>query len=253
LVVALALAAGCGHSARTPLERTAADLGSIRAATIDLRLDASAVGAPRGEHVGVSVTGPVTLGAGGSLPTARLTIKELGPGAPAATTVTLTGGRAYVSSAGRSRRLTPAETDRLRTPDGDSGVADGFRLADWIKSPRRSRAGAVERTAGTADVPVVLHDLFAMATGFGAPAPVLGTLDDEQNDALQRAAPGSTVTIEADPTSHRLRAVDAVIRLRRSLPSSLAKALARYRGADLHFRFTLRNVGRSPTIRPPST
>jgi hypothetical protein len=233
VLTALVAVAGCGGgpSADEVLRDTADRMDRIRSADLDMRLvlepDAGS------GRVGFALSGPVDLGEGDSLPTARLEYTQIAGSREGRGTFISTGGEAFVEVAGKAYRV---PDDALGAQAGT--VRDGVQLpvGRWMRDPELSEEGDVYRVAADLDAVTALRDIFAAAGTAGLEVPDLrGAAADELREAVESA----TVEVWSGREDRLLRRLRLDVAFRVQTPAALRDDLGELAGGRLAFAVDL--------------
>ena len=248
LLVALAVlaVAGCGGgaSAGDVLRDTADRLGEIRSADLDMRLvlepDAGS------GRVGFSLRGPVDLGTGDGLPTARLEYTQIAGSREGRGTFISTGGEAFVELAGTAYRL---PGDALSAQAGT--VREGVRLpvGRWVRDPELTEEGETYRVSADLDAVAALRDIFSAAAAAGLDVPDLrGAAAGELEDSVRSA----TIELWSGREDRLLRRLRLDIAFRVQTPAALRDDLGELAGGRLAFDVALADHNRPVRVSAPA-
>jgi hypothetical protein len=235
LVLPLLLLAGCGGGSSSDLRATQDRLGSIRAATLDLRLLVTPHVTGATQPFGFRLSGPFDLRSGGSMPKLRVEYEQIANGHTATATLVSDGRKATVQTGGRTVALSGASARRLDVIGG-SFSKDSLDLTAWVRHPHvTSGADGTERIAGELDVAQALR-YFAGLTGAQPPE-----LTKDEQKRLQAAVESSRIEVVTGKKDKLLRSVHFVADLGFAVPPDLRAALGTLVGAKLELQLELAN------------
>jgi hypothetical protein len=243
VLVALAGCGGGGPAAGEVLRDTADRMERIRSADLDMRL----VLAPDDGtgRVGFALTGPVDLGEGKGLPTARLRYTQIAGEREGGGTFISTGGRAFVELGGQAYRV----------PDGalasQAGtVREGIRLpvGRWVRDPELTEDGASYRVSADLDAVAALQDIFGAAGEAGLDVPDLEGAGAEQ---LRGAVDSATVDLWSGREDRLLRRLRLRIAFRVETPPALRAELGELAGGTLAFDVALAKLNQPVRVSAP--
>jgi hypothetical protein len=253
-LAALAVLTSCGSSG-TPVQRalhdTAARLGRIRSATLDLSMKAESPGAKG--PVGFAMKGPFALPDRPGLPVAELAVTELRGAASSTATFVSTGQAAYVVRAGRAPVALPAGTSF--DVGGGNGLGS-LRIDRWLRSPRLSSGGQVggaetDRIDAGLDVAAAFDDLGRLGEKLGTSALAgLRPLDAASRAQLSRAASDSSIQVWTGAKDRLLRRL--VLRVTLAPGGTLPEALRRMVPVTLSLTMGLAAVNEPVHVAPPA-
>jgi hypothetical protein len=227
LAVAGALALTACGSSGTPAGRalhdTAKKLGTIRSATIDLRLAATSPAAKG--PVGFSMKGPFALPSKAGLPVANVDLTELRGAESSTVRFVSTGSAAYVVRGGKTVAL-PSSSVSVGGSDGGLGT---LRIEKWLRSPMLSDGGVVggvatDRVAAGLDVAAAFEDLGKLGEKLGTSTlSALRPLDAESRAQLTKAAQSSSIEVWTGKDDRLLRKLVLTVTLDSvgTLPASM--------------------------------
>jgi hypothetical protein len=234
LALVVGVVAGCGGGGSTSdLRATQERLGSIRAATLDLRLLVTPRISGGSRPFGYRLAGPFDLRSGGPLPRLRVRYVQIANGRTATATVVSDGHRATVSTGGKTVTLPPAAARQLDVLGG-SFTSDSLDLAGWVRHPHVSSGpNGTERIEGELDVARALTYLAGLT---GSPPPAL-TRDEQKR--LQAAVQSSRIEVVTGEKDKLLRRVHLFADLGFRVPPDLRAALGNLVGARLELELAL--------------
>jgi hypothetical protein len=241
----LAMIVGCGGgpSADEVLRDTADRMDRIRSADLDMRL---ALEPDEGSgRVGFALRGPVDLGKGDGLPTARLEYTQIAGPREGRGTFISTGGEAFVEVAGKAYRV---PDDALAAQAGT--VRDGMRLpvGRWMRDPELSEEGDAYRVAADLEAVAALRDIFAAAGNAGLDVPDLrGAAADELREAVESA----TIEVWSGREDRLLRRLKLDVAFRVQTPAALRNELGELAGGRLTFGVDLAKHNQPVRVEAP--
>jgi hypothetical protein len=249
LVVALA---ACGSGDGNALKETAARLGDIRSATLDLKMTAESPAAKG--PVGFAMKGPFALPSSPGLPVAKLEVSELRGADTSSVTFVSTGDKAYVVRAGK---VTPLASPGVSVGGGDEGGLGELRIDRWLKDPKTSDGGSVggaetDHVVAGLDVATAFDDLGRLGERLGTSAlGGLRPLDDRSRETLRKTASDSSVEVWAGKEDHLLRRL--VLRVTLAASADLPQALRAMAPVTLSLSLDLSNLNQPVHVDPPTT
>jgi hypothetical protein len=240
----------CGGSS-SPLGDTSANLSAIHSGVLNMQL---LMNTQRSGDVGFTVSGPFDM-AGGDGGAAQLTTVLHCGAAQTQATVTAAHGHAYVSTGGRTYRMSGAESSAVTSAVGQAQGFSGLHLDQWITSPQVSSAGTVDgvaadRITGTLNVPVALQDILTLqARAQGAAAPHFDSATQQQ---LRNVAQSSSVEVVTGHDDRLLRSLHATVDLVAALPAQARAQLGDLGSVHIDFSVALSRVNQSVTVQEPA-
>lgn len=244
---AAVLLSGCGSSP-TALRRTADRLADIHSGDLTLRFSLTPAGAKEG--VSVQLDGPFSLAADKPLPIARIAYAQRAGTTRRATFIS-TGRQAFVTTGGRTVRLSRDRLAGLRVGSGKARSVDdlGLHVDRWVKDATTSAGPRLheqetQRIAGTLKPAQALGDLARASGGAGG----LSTADAKR---LSRTVSGSSVEIIAGKQDHLLRRLRLSVVL--SVPPDLRSKLGTRAGLRIRFSIGIAEPNKSVHVRAPAS
>ncbi len=204
--------AGCGGGPASPRDLADAagrNVAAIHSGDMHLRFTLGA-GPGRDSTVGVDLSGPFSLRGSGPLAAGTLRYSQLAGPRTTTATVISDGHSAWVRSAGRTVRLSPAQAAPLKAA-GKDAKGPKLDLGHWLTRARRADGPkadgqATDRITGTMDVPAALRDI--ISAGRATPG---GRQTAQQLAALRDSVQSSSMTVIAGRDDHLLRSLRARI------------------------------------------
>jgi hypothetical protein len=246
---AFVLICGCGSSgSSSPLKSTADHLGDIHSGTLSLRFALIPAGATRG--VGVNLSGPFSLAAGGPLPVARIAYVQQAGAAVRRATFTSTGRQAFVTTGGRTLRLSASQVSGLHVGVGEVRSLDdiGLHVERWVRHPDVTPGPQIDgqstdRITGTLDANAALTDVVRGSGGTAG----LTTADARR---LAQTISASSVEVVAGKADHLLRRLALSVRM--SVPPGLRVKLGGRADLRLTLAMAITGVNRSVKVSAPA-
>ncbi len=238
LSAAIVLFAGCGGS-DSPLEQTADRLADIRSGQLDFTIRLVPSGSA---GVSVGLRGPFSLSEDLPLPVARIAYDRRA-GQTTEAMFTSTGRQAFVTTAGRTVRLSDEQASGLRVGKGEArSLKDlGLNLDRWIKDERTTRQKDLDHITGTIDASEVLGDLARIAGR--------STLSEDEAERLSRTVSSSSIEIRTGAEDRLLRRVRASIDL--AVPPELRAKTGGRSGLKIELDLRLKKLNRPVEVAAP--
>jgi hypothetical protein len=250
----LIFAAGCGaRGSDGPLAAASEKLADIRSGVMTLRLAATT---RSGADTGFEISGPFSLPEDDSLPTADLTLEQLG--APRAVPVRFisTGEAAFVEVGGTAYELPPEKTESLRGDPqaAEEGPFDRLELDTWVNDPETSEGGEVdgvetEMIAGPLDVVAAANDLLEMARDLGSTT--VPSIEGEEADRLRGAVESASLEVIVGRDDDLLRRLRIDVDLVATAPDRLEPALSELLGVRFHLLLAIEDPNEPVRVEPP--
>jgi hypothetical protein len=248
------LAAGCGpRGADGPLAAAGEKLADIRSGVMTLRLVATA---RSGADTGFEVSGPFSLPEDDSLPTADLTLEQLGVKSAEPVRFISTGRSAYVETGGTAYELPPENTESLRgDPEaGQEGPFDQLELDSWVIDPKTSEGETVdgvetETISGRLDVLAAANDLFGLAQDLGGTT--VPGIEGEEAERLRAAVESASLEVVIGRDDELLRRLRIDVDLSASAPERLEPALGDLLGVKFSLLLAIEDPNEPVRVEPP--
>ncbi len=253
-IVVTLVAGGCGQP--SALEQTEANMAKLKAATMDLRLAASAgTGDTASGPVGFRLKGPFAFSTDHELAVFDLDYTQLLGSNSRTTEVRSTGEAAFVTAGNKTYRVTDDDVASLRvSKDAKGGFAD-LGIAGWVKDAKTKSGanedgGPTEVITGKVNVGDLLSDLARTAGPLGGDDQ-LAALDPGAAERLQRLVRASTITVVTGAKDRQLRSLRAVMDFGTRTPKELRDVLGRYADARIEVRLSLTDRNKSLRVKAP--
>jgi hypothetical protein len=255
LAVLLALAVGaCGKP--SALEQTQNNMAKLKAATMDLRLAASAgAGDSASGPVGFRLKGPFAFSTEHDLAVFDLDYTQLLGSDARTTEVRSTGEAAFVTAGGKTYRVADHDLGSLRVSKSTKGGFADLGIAGWVKDAKVKSGATVDgaRTeviTGNVNVGDLLSDLARTAGPLGGDDQ-LAALDEGAAERLQHLVRASTITVITGAEDRQLRSLRAVMDFGTTAPRELRNVLGKYADARIEVRLALTDRNKSLRVKAP--
>ena len=242
LLAAVACGGGGGGAAQEALRDTAARLGDIRSARMDLSMTAKSASS---EAVGFAMTGPFALPETRGLPVADLELTELRGSERSTVTFVSTGTDAYVVRDGQARKVPGGVSVG---GEGSEGGLGSLRIDGWLRDPVIEEGEETDRITAGLDVAAAFDDLGRMGEQLGTSLLAgLKPLDDASRRALEKSAKDSRVEIVTGADDRLLRRLVLTVTLTGEVPPELRSMVP----VTLSLSLDLAEVNQPVTVEPP--
>jgi hypothetical protein len=209
-----------------------------------------------GADTGFQISGPFSLPEDDSLPTADLTIEQLGVQAGQAVRFISTGDAAFVEVEGTAYELPGAQAESLRGDPqaAEEGPFDQLELDTWVSDPETSESGTVdgvktETLAGRLDVVTAANDLFDMARFFGTTT--VPEIEGEEAERLRSAVESASLEVVTGRDDGLLRRLHIDVDLAAGAPDRLEPALSELLGVRFQLLLEIADPNEPVEVEPP--
>ncbi|HEX2149034.1 MAG TPA: hypothetical protein VHI31_02510 [Actinomycetota bacterium] len=237
---------------RSPLEKTAANLGDIRSGNMELRLIAST---PEGQRTGFELKGPFSMPEGEQLPQADLTYTRYAGTTEDTFGFISTGDAAFLRMGERFYALPEENVRSMRGSDdpGNRGPFSGLNLDGWIPdsevvaTPENSD---VETITGDLDVVAAVNDMLGIAREYaGVDRP---EIEGDDADRLRDAVEKAELTLVTGKDDRILRSLLVTMDLGRDPPEAFRRALEGFTGVNFTLELKLTEPNSDVSVTAPA-
>jgi hypothetical protein len=245
LLLALALAAGCGGN-ESAIERMEERLGDSQRGEMLVELVAADGDTTR---AGMRIEGVYAYDGPGPYAILDVRYVRFAGANETASRVVSTGTEVFVEADGAIRRLNAAEAAPLLLGDGDPATED-LGIAGWVVGERSVERGGAVVVTGRVDAGDLLTDLARVmggVTGARVVAP-----DETAADRLARLVRRSHFRAVGDRDAGDLRSIDASVEFRARARPALVESLGELANAKLDVQVRHRPIPGRVEVAPPT-